>query len=258
MATTQYFNSGVLIDTSPNGSERVEVDTGYPQRTVMALGSLLGTLGSIQETSGATGNATATVTQVGGPGLVPAAKLYLEMTGSTSGSSALTMPTVALMLAAFPNWVIGQSYDLTVVNDSGNNWVVTGGGGTGWTISTAVGGSATVPTGSKTTFVVTLTSATAITATALPAASGAIGSTGATGPTGGTGTLGSTGTFQLNGTSKVTVTQTVTAASVIPYTIQTVHGTPAVSQITAILGTTGFVVTGTAGDTSVMNYMVLG
>lgn len=68
------------------------------------------------------------------------------------------------------------------------------------------------------------------------------------------------GTFTLNETTPVTVTEpNVTANSVIVITLKTVGGTvgaaPAIQTITA---GTGFTVAGTALDTSVYNYRVIG
>jgi hypothetical protein len=68
------------------------------------------------------------------------------------------------------------------------------------------------------------------------------------------------GTVTLNGTTPVTVANTnITANSVIVVTLKTVGGTvgaaPVVDTITA---GTGFTIKGTASDTSVYNYRVLG
>ena len=68
------------------------------------------------------------------------------------------------------------------------------------------------------------------------------------------------GTFTANGASAVTVADTnVTATSMILIALKTVGGTvgaiPAVKTITA---GTGFTVAGTASDTSVYNYLILG
>lgn len=68
------------------------------------------------------------------------------------------------------------------------------------------------------------------------------------------------GTFTCNGTSAVTVTnKKVTSNSVIVVTLKTVGGTvgavPAVKTITA---GTGFTIAGTASDTSVYNYLIIG
>lgn len=68
------------------------------------------------------------------------------------------------------------------------------------------------------------------------------------------------GTFTLTGATPVTVTEpTVAANSVIVITLKTVGGTVgAVPAIQTITTGTGFTVAGTAGDTSVYNYLVIG
>lgn len=68
------------------------------------------------------------------------------------------------------------------------------------------------------------------------------------------------GTFTANGATAVTVVEpTITANSVVVITLKTVGGTvgaiPAIKTITA---GTGFTVAGTASDTSVYNYLVIG
>jgi len=68
------------------------------------------------------------------------------------------------------------------------------------------------------------------------------------------------GVFTCNGATAVTVTEpTVTANSAIVITLKTVGGTvgaiPAIQTITA---GTGFTIAGTASDTSVYNYLVIG
>lgn len=68
------------------------------------------------------------------------------------------------------------------------------------------------------------------------------------------------GTFTANGASVVTVNDTrVTANSVIIFTLKTVGGTVgAIPAIQTITPGTGFTVAGTASDTSVYNYAILG
>lgn len=70
----------------------------------------------------------------------------------------------------------------------------------------------------------------------------------------------STGTFTCNGVTPVVVANTaVTANSQVLITLKTVGGTvgatPAVKTITP---TTGFTVAGTASDTSVYSYAIIG
>lgn len=68
------------------------------------------------------------------------------------------------------------------------------------------------------------------------------------------------GTVTLNGATPVTVTQSaITADSVVIFTLKTVGGTvgayPAIQTITV---GTGFTIAGTAADTSIYNYTVIG
>jgi hypothetical protein len=68
------------------------------------------------------------------------------------------------------------------------------------------------------------------------------------------------GTVTLNGATPVTVANAkVTAGSIIVFTLKTVGGTvgaaPVIETITA---GTGFTVQGTASDTSVYNYAIIG
>jgi len=68
------------------------------------------------------------------------------------------------------------------------------------------------------------------------------------------------GTFTCNGATGVVVADTnVTANSVIVVTLKTVGGTVgAIPRCTAITAGTGFTVTGTASDTSIYNYRIIG
>jgi len=69
------------------------------------------------------------------------------------------------------------------------------------------------------------------------------------------------GTFTCNGATPVTVADTrVTANSAIVVTLKTVGGTvsPSVPYIATITAGTGFTITGTASDTSVYNYLIIG
>ncbi len=70
----------------------------------------------------------------------------------------------------------------------------------------------------------------------------------------------SAGTFTCNGTTPVVVTNTaVTADSQILVTLKTVGGTVgAVPSVKTITPGTGFTISGTASDTSVYNYAVVG
>lgn len=68
------------------------------------------------------------------------------------------------------------------------------------------------------------------------------------------------GTFTANGATPVVVANTkVTAYSIIIATLKTAGGTVgAIPAVTSITPGTGFSVTGTASDTSIYNYLILG
>ena len=161
------WSSGVTQDNALLGNEQVEVANGSSlklQTTVAAIGSVSA---PTMYTNGQTAAATLTVNQMAGAPattpLVPASQVFMYCNGSTSGSVTFTTPTVAAMVAAFTNWIVGTSYEFDVINaGTGNNVVL--GAGTGWTIT---GGSATVANNVWRKYLVTLTSTTAITATGI-------------------------------------------------------------------------------------------
>lgn len=68
------------------------------------------------------------------------------------------------------------------------------------------------------------------------------------------------GTFTLNGTTPVSIADTnVTASSVIVITLKTVGGTVGVQpHVATITAGVGFTVIGTASDTSLMSYLIIG
>jgi hypothetical protein len=53
----------------------------------------------------------------------------LNMTGTLTGGAALTLPTVAALAALIPEWAVGMSIRLRVINS--------GGGAFSWTLTTA-------------------------------------------------------------------------------------------------------------------------
>ncbi len=115
-------------------------------------------LGAVVNTNAATSSATVTAAQIsGGPYVV------LQMTGVLSAVGALTLPTVANLVAALPVAATGQNYVLRIMNQSTGNfdWTVTT--NTGWTLS----GNMNIPAGSYMDYQVQLTSLTAATLTAI-------------------------------------------------------------------------------------------
>jgi len=96
---------------------------------------------------------TATAAQAAG-----ASEVALELTGTLAADAALTLPTAAAIFGGVPNAAAGQTYRLRVINTgSGHTWTVTT--NTGLTLS----GTMTVATNTWRDFIVTLTSATAVT-----------------------------------------------------------------------------------------------
>lgn len=71
---------------------------------------------------------------------------------------------------------------------------------------------------------------------------------------------GNSGTFTCNGTSPVTVTNPkITPQSQVLITLKTVGGTVgAIPSVKTITPGTGFTVSGTASDTSIYNYAIIG
>lgn len=71
---------------------------------------------------------------------------------------------------------------------------------------------------------------------------------------------GNSGTFTCNGTSTVTVTNPkITPQSQVLITLKTVGGTVgAIPSVKTITPGTGFTVSGTASDTSIYNYAIIG
>jgi hypothetical protein len=80
-------------------------------------------------TSIAAGDATLTAAQL-------ATRILLGSPGSSA--AAYTLPTAALMDAAFPSMPNNSSFDVTVINVNGSSsGVITMTAGTGWTIGTS-------------------------------------------------------------------------------------------------------------------------
>lgn len=85
----------------------------------------------------------------------------LDMTGTLGAGVALTMPTVAVLLAADTNAFDGKSYKLRVINTSSANFAWTVSTATGWTLT----GTMSIAQNTYRDFVVTITSVGAATAT---------------------------------------------------------------------------------------------
>jgi hypothetical protein len=108
-------------------------------------------------TSASTVGFTATAAQISGG----TSSVDLALTGTLTGGTAITLPTVAALLAALPAMVPGQSWRLRIINESSANdaWTVTT--NTGWTLT----GTMTIAQNTWREFVLTITSVASATAT---------------------------------------------------------------------------------------------
>ncbi|HEM7879088.1 TPA: hypothetical protein U2L31_005514 [Burkholderia contaminans] len=99
---------------------------------------------------------TATGAQISG-----AAQVYFNLNGTLGAGAALTLPTVASLIAALPASVqaapVGLSWQLRVINSSGGAFAWTVTTNTGWTLG---GTSQAIAQSTFQDYVVTITSAT--------------------------------------------------------------------------------------------------
>lgn len=86
------------------------------------------------------------------------AEVVLALTGTLTAGATLTTDTAANILAALPNYYIGQTYTLRIINESGGAFSWTVAGGTGVTVT----GTATIAQNTWREFQVTVTSNTAV------------------------------------------------------------------------------------------------
>ncbi len=179
-----------------------------------------------------------------GAGTVTAAGINGGFTirGGSQSNTAFTdtTDTAANIISGNPGLVgkIGTSFLYYYRNTTNANATLSG--GTGVTVS----GVTVVPGGTWALYLVTYTAAATITMVGVASAN----------PTTASGTL------TLNGATPVTVTDSrVTANSSIVVTLKTVGGTVGVyPHIATITAGTGFTIVGTALDTSVYNYLIIG
>lgn len=98
---------------------------------------------------------TATGAQISGG----TATVDLALTGVLAGAQNLTLPTVASLVTALQAPVVGMTYRLRIINESGGAFAWTVVTNTGWTLT----GTMTIAQNTWREFVVTLTSLTAAT-----------------------------------------------------------------------------------------------
>ena len=177
-----------------------------------------------------------------GAGTITAAGIAGGITTRTTVAAAFTdtTDTAANIIAAAANLVgkVGASFIYTYQNSSTASATLTG--GTGVTVS----GITNVPANMSAQYLVTYTAAATITMVGLNL----------------TLNTPNSGTFTNNGTSTVTTANAaVTANSNIIITLKTVGGTVgAIPHLLTITPGTGFATVGTASDTSVYNYLIIG
>lgn len=178
-----------------------------------------------------------------GAGTITAALMVGGITtrsGSQSGTPFTdTTDTAANIIASQAELAnkIGTSFVYGYTNLT--NAVATITGGTGVTVS----GITTVPANSWVSYLITYTAANTLTMVGIRQ-----------------GYLPSSGTFTNNGASTVTTSNAaVTAGSQVLITLKTVGGTVgAIPHLLTVTPGTGFTTVGTASDTSVYNYVILG
>jgi hypothetical protein len=157
--------------------------------------------------------------------------------GTQTAAFTDTTDTAANIIAADPNLTsVGGSADWIYINNSA--WPATLSAGSGVTIV----GQTVVPANSMLEFLVTQSSAGAVTLTAINQ-----------------GYFPHSGTVTANGATPVAVADAnTTTNSNIILTLNTVGGTPHGAFVSAKTAGTGFSINSLAGDTSIYNYTILG
>lgn len=142
------------------GNELLPLDTQLPggqspQTESVSVNQLMqsGYADAQYTANAATASTTATAASMTGKSFV-----VLDMTGTLAAAGNLTTPTAAQLIAANPNFPLGGSYTLRVINETAATDAWTLVGGTGVTVS----GTATISAASFTDFLVTFTSATVV------------------------------------------------------------------------------------------------
>ena len=225
---------GAKVLQSLTGSELVQIINAGPVQTVASV-ALIAALAS----SGNFDSITALSTV--GAGTITAAGIadgFTSRTGSQSNTAFTDTTDTAAALVGVVDPVVGQSWLWAYQNTTDANATLAGGSGV------TVSGITVVPAKTTAFFLVTYTALNTFTIVGYAQ----------------TGAHGSSGTFTCNGATPVTVTDSrVTANSAIVVTLKTVGGTVgAVPAIKTITAGAGFTIAGTALDTSVYNYLVIG
>ncbi len=220
---------------TPTGSEYVEIIAGGPIKQVT-------TLQAIANLAGATTQQAITALSTVGAGVITPTGLIggiTTRTGSQSNTAFTdTTDTAANIVAADAGLFVGRSWVYEYQNTTDANATLAG--GTGVTVS----GITVVPGKTSAFYLITYSATNTFTMVGFAQTSA----------------QGSSGTLTMNGATPVTVTDSrVTANSAIVITLKTVGGTVGVQpHIPTITAGTGFTVVGTALDTSVYNYLIIG
>lgn len=158
-ASGLYTNGLPASPTPLTGLEQIPVDTQLPYSPQTAFITTGALQNDVQyNTASNTTAFTATTAQLTGKSLV-----ILDLTGTLGGAAALTTPTAALLIPAYPLMSSG-SYILRIIdrNSATNSWTLTGGTGV-----TVTGGTVTFATYRD--YVVTSPTSTTVTMTSIGA-----------------------------------------------------------------------------------------
>ena len=166
-----FLTNGLPAATAPlTGNETLPADTNLPQglnpaSEAITLGQLATWLRATVTTNTSTSAATATVAQMA-PTAYGQTAISLLLTGTLSGAANLTTPTAAQIVAAVPLPVggatgsnIGSSWVIRISNESSGAYAWTLVAGTGITLPASVN----IPQYGAKSYLVTITSATAVT-----------------------------------------------------------------------------------------------
>lgn len=149
---------GYLFPAVGAGNTPVIPDNGALPDQVGLVNAILG-INPLQEViyNAATNTSSFTLT---GQQISGAAQNYLGLTGALAAAGALTLPTVAALIAALPSNVqaspVGICFQLRIINSSTGAFAWTVTTNTGWTL----GGTQSIAQNTWRDFVVTITSAT--------------------------------------------------------------------------------------------------
>lgn len=165
------YTNGLPAAVAPlTGNETLAADTNLPQGLNPATESI--TLGQLATwfrptvtTNTSTSSATATVAQMA-PTAYGQQAISLLLTGTLGAGGTLTTPTAAAIIAAVPLPVggasgsnVGSSWVIRISNESSGAYAWTLAAGTGVTVPTSVN----IPQYGAKSYLVTITSATAVT-----------------------------------------------------------------------------------------------